>query len=116
VQKAVRILITFHLVTFSWIFFRARSLDDAWYIITHAISPTPFARLAGLGLDRYDLGVAFVSIAMLECVQFLQRRQPIMQRLDAQPEWMRWALYGSAVAVILLFGKFVSLDFIYFQF
>ena len=30
---ALRVLVTFHLIAISWVFFRARSLGDAWLIL-----------------------------------------------------------------------------------
>ncbi len=115
-QKFIRVFITFHLVTFSWILFRARSLSDVWYTITHLGLTMPAGSVAALGLGRLDLAVAVLSIVVLECVHLLQRKEPIMARLRSRPAWARWSVYATAVAVILLFGEFISLDFIYFQF
>src|SRR5262249_42715992 len=33
--RVLRTCITFNLVCFAWIFFRARDLGDAWYVVTH---------------------------------------------------------------------------------
>src|ERR1051326_7604220 len=33
--RAFQVFVTFHLVAFAWIFFRARSVADGWYIATH---------------------------------------------------------------------------------
>ncbi len=115
-KKLVGIFITFHLVTFSWIFFRAKSLKAAWYIITHLFRFSSDQSIWTLGLDRFELLIALLAIVCLESVHLLQRQQPVTQRLRPQPAWLRWSFYGATVVVILLFGKFTSLDFIYFQF
>ncbi len=115
-RKFVSVFVTFHLVTFSWILFRARSLRDAWYTMTHLGFSMPSGSILNLGLGKLDLAVALLSILILESVHLLQRREPIMARLRVRPAWTRWAVYATAVFVILLFGEFISLDFIYFQF
>lgn len=115
-RKVTSVFITFHLVTLSWILFRARSLADAWYTLTHLGFSVPAGFFANLGLARLDLAVAILSIVVLESVHLLQRREPIMARLRNRPAWTRWALYATAVFAILMFGEFISLDFIYFQF
>lgn len=116
IQKFVGVFITFHLVTFSWILFRAKSVQDAWYVITHLGFANPAGSLANLGLGTLDLVIAALSIVVLESVHLLQRRIPIIERLRIQPVWSRWAFYVTAVLAILMFGEFISLDFIYFQF
>jgi hypothetical protein len=60
--------------------------------------------------------IALLSLVVLETVHLLQGGKPILERIAGQPVWTRWMLYGAAVVGILLFGKFTSTDFIYFQF
>ncbi len=115
-RKLIAVFITFHLVTFSWILFRAKSLAEAWYVITNLFHFTPGTSLLQLGWTGLDTVVAICSILVLEAVHLLQRRTPIIHRLAAYPAWSRWSVYAGAALVILLFGKFISLDFIYFQF
>ncbi len=116
IGKFIRVCITFHLVTFSWILFRAKSVQDAWYIMTNMFTFAPTTSLWHPGLDGFEMSVALLSLILLEVIHILQRRRPIIERLRTRPEWSRWMLYGATVAVILLFGKFISMDFIYFQF
>lgn len=116
IQKGIKIFITFHLVTFAWILFRANSIGEAWHIITNMFRFQPMDPVLNLGLDKFGLTVAICSLIVMESVHLLQRRRPVIQRLRARPAWFRWVLYAGAVVIILLFGVFNSLDFIYFQF
>jgi hypothetical protein len=116
IQKGIKIFITFHLVTFAWILFRANSIGEAWHIITNMFRFSPMDPVLNLGLDKFGMTVAICSLIVMETVHMLQRRRPVIQRLRARPAWFRWALYAGAVVIILLFGVFNSLDFIYFQF
>ncbi len=64
-RKFVDVFITFHLVLFAWVFFRANSFNDAIYILTHifplnlgdfisALNSTgATASYAGLNKERY---------------------------------------------------------------
>ena len=116
IEKSIKIIVTFHLVTFAWIFFRAKSFGDAWYIITHMFRFHPSDSIWDLGSGKSEMLVAVLALVVMETIHVLQRRQSIIQRLRMQPAWSRWALYAGAVVLILLFGEFNSLDFIYFQF
>ncbi|MDQ2900599.1 MAG: hypothetical protein M3Y07_12490, partial [Acidobacteriota bacterium] len=69
-----------------------------------------------LGLSQFDLLLAVAGVIILMTVEFLQGRRPLRPALAALPGWARWAAYYAAVASILLFGKFTSQQFIYFQF
>jgi alginate O-acetyltransferase complex protein AlgI len=115
-QKGIKIFITFHLVTFAWIFFRAKSVEDAWYIIMNMVQINPFDSIWNLGFNKFYMVVTLLALMVMETVHILQNRQSIIQRLRLRPAWSRWVLYAGAVVIILLFGEFNSLDFIYFQF
>ncbi len=112
-SKAVRIwraLITFHLVTFGWIFFRAHSIADAFYVIAHLFSGLSF------GLDKVNVGLSLLAIALMESVHLLQRHRQMRSFLSAKPWYIRWGVYYGLVMAILFFGKLGEQSFIYFQF
>jgi alginate O-acetyltransferase complex protein AlgI len=125
VHKWVQVLVTFHLVVFAWVFFRANSLSDA-LLILRKIPSIEFGSLAtdlargfytnDLSRGWFDLTVAFACLALLQAVQLKQRVGDIRDALDARPVWMRWAVYYAAVMAIILFGAYEHAPFIYFQF
>lgn len=112
----LQVLIVFHMVTFSWVFFRAGSVEHVWTILRSMWPVFGGTSIVNAGLDGGELMVALAALVVLELVHLLQRRGPVLSRIARQPAWARWTLYGTAVIGILLFGKFISLDFIYFQF
>ncbi len=116
--KLIQVGVTFTLVSFAWIFFRAASLDDALYIATHLITPNLFSLGAVSELATFlnMAKVALAAIVVLEAVQLVQRRGSVRERIAAQPAWVRWAAYYALVMGILLLGKFAEQKFIYFQF
>jgi D-alanyl-lipoteichoic acid acyltransferase DltB (MBOAT superfamily) len=125
-RNAVDIFITFHLVLIAWVFFKANSLSDAVYIITHIfplklndfimlLSSTGAAETA-LGLTKRGLILAIISICILEIVHFLQSRGSVRQILSQKPILLRWAIYYLLIISIISFGEFHMQEFIYFQF
>ena len=117
-KKAIRVAFTFHLVLFSWIFFRAQSLTEALFIIRNIFSNWQWPALMtvpGFGLTEIIFAVA--SIFVMESVHLLQRGTAIRDLLGRQSTGLRWAVYFLLVMAILLFGAYDnSRAFIYFQF
>ncbi|HEX6885259.1 MAG TPA: MBOAT family protein [Planctomycetota bacterium] len=117
-RTALSVLVTFHLFAFALIFFRAQSLDEALAVvrgIAGGLGSGPL--LAGVtGFDGLELGIALVSIVVLELVQLAGARRPLGALVAARPLWARWGLYYAMLLVLLLFGKFDEREFIYFQF
>lgn len=115
----VRIFITFNLVSFTWIFFRANSLYDALYIVGHLFTnpgtPAPLFDLMPGG--AYDWMIVILAILLMEWIHFMQaKRGGLRQALRVQPVWLRWPLYFGLVMIIFIFGKFASTEFIYSRF
>lgn len=114
-HKLVRGPITFGLVTFAWIFFRANSISDATIIIRHL-----FVNLDGVGLftagDRLEVVWGFFVIGLLFFHEAwlgtsFWRKEGIMQY-----SWLRWGYYTTLIFFITWFGVFSNSEFIYFQF
>ncbi|WP_457067368.1 MBOAT family O-acyltransferase [Hymenobacter sp. UYAg731] len=118
-------VLTGGLVAFAWIFFRANTLPDAFYIIAHL-----FERSSGILHDTTFTGLATVkafysaqqwlalvgAVLILLVVEKAQFRFAITSRLAQQAAPVRWALYYGVVLYIALLGAFDHVQFIYFQF
>jgi alginate O-acetyltransferase complex protein AlgI len=110
VRNSVLILLTFHLVLLSWVFFRAANLSTA------------LDTLRRIAVDHGPLfwdpiivqGV--LAILLLGVLDVFHRRTGFWDSLDQFPKWLR---LGYAVALlfgIVLFGVDTGTQFIYFQF
>jgi D-alanyl-lipoteichoic acid acyltransferase DltB (MBOAT superfamily) len=124
-RKFIDVFITFHLVLFGWIFFRANSFNDATYILNKIIVINPFEFIKQvitlnfgvyLGLKKYEIFIALVSILILEAVQVFQRKNNMIEYLLKKPKYFRWSIYYFIIFFILMFGEFNLTEFIYFQF
>jgi alginate O-acetyltransferase complex protein AlgI len=135
--RVAQVFITFNLVSFTWIFFRARTLTDAFYVATHLFrgvgsslrlllrSLTPEINISGITkfIQPYLLGQDNNSILILACVLAAVLLAAIINThsknkefpLD-QPAVIRWGIYYLLVFVILFLGMFNSYQFIYNQF
>jgi alginate O-acetyltransferase complex protein AlgI len=126
----------FCLVSFTLIFFRAGSLAEALYFIRRLFEGYDLSQIplwveqvrVTLG-QNYPLvtlipaltgwqvlGVMALQIVFLETVQFLQKDQPLEHILAGQHALVRWGIYYSLIANIILFGAYLPSRFIYFQF
>jgi alginate O-acetyltransferase complex protein AlgI len=110
--KFIQVFTTYHLVTFAWIFFRANSLSDAFYIVSNIFN---FSSLE-LPYFKHELLIPLMLILLMEFIHLLQRNGSIRERINQQPTWIRWGIYYATIIFILLFGVFENQQFIYFQF
>lgn len=110
--KASRIFFTFHLVLFSWIYFRAESLAQANSIVARIFS----FNLGRLFIPAMDQMVYSVFAVMLLLIGDLFIERFSIGMFLNQPRTVRWAIYVSLVVIILLTGVFNGSQFIYFQF
>ena len=120
---------TFVLVSVGWVFFRARSVRDALYVLTHMLPDVPAQVAAILHGERgaaahallLDLAPSQVLLATLAVLALLllehqQRSGSLRARIHAAPIALRWSAYSAAVLLIMTLGVFGSAKFIYFQF
>jgi alginate O-acetyltransferase complex protein AlgI len=110
VRDGFLILLTFHLVLLSWVFFRAANLSTA------------LDTLRRIALDHGPLfwdpiivqGV--LAILLLGALDFFHRRTGFWDGLDRFPKLPRLAYSVALLFGIVLFGMDTGTQFIYFQF
>ena len=110
-REVASILLTFLLVTFAWIFFRAENITHAFDyiagIFSSSILNTP---------EKFPLNI-LVLIFLLIIIEWLQRRkQHGLEIADYKiPFIVRWLIYYTIVVLIIIYNG-EQQDFIYFQF
>ena len=108
----LRTVVTFHLVCFAWVFFRASSLDDSRQILSGFVS----GDWESVYWNKSVLQ-AFVGLLVLAFVQLYQYRVgSVHERVMKLPVWVRWAGAYGLIFSIILFGVEDGSQFIYFQF
>lgn len=114
---ALRVLLTFHLIAITWVFFRAKTLGDAWLILKKiALNLTEIPALLSRFPFTTDHYTAFALIAFLIGVEIIDECRSIFQRLATAPVVVRWALWYLAILALLILGRWQAREFIYMQF
>jgi alginate O-acetyltransferase complex protein AlgI len=110
-RRMLQILLTFHLVCFAWIFFRANSIQDAFLAVQKIANA-----VGSLDLSRPISTRPLQWIALLLAVEWFARYRPHgLARLPEIPA-LRWGAYYALVLVIVFSTPLSYVPFIYFQF
>src|ERR1700722_3262561 len=138
--KCISWAITFVAVVLAWVFFRAKTLEGAWQMLSSlfgfeadssAYASPGILRLMDLPLlvgepRLLTIGGGAVAIALLIALglpnvpQLFGYRE--YRRAPEQASWLRWrpnaawALVSALALAISLFGMWQRLEFLYFQF
>jgi len=121
-HQILQVIITFSLVCFAWIFFRANTGSDAFYIIRHLFTVSPYGWLHDLYIfqnNGYEFALAIIGLVIMEAVQLteeLSAEKDIIKIIRKKPAFIRWLVYFILIMLIFVMGAFGSQEFIYFQF
>ena len=113
----LKVLLTFHLILVSWVFFRAESAGEALLIlqrIAAGIPDLPSVVRHYPFTGQQMLGAALIVILL--GAEILDERQPLATRIMAWPGALRWSLYYLVLGTILVVGSWQGTRFIYMQF
>ena len=123
IHRSIQVLITFILISLAWIFFRANTLSDAFYILTHLHAgwgniwnTEALYRMIFLTGSKMDLLIAIASLIFMGIIHQLEKHSSMRHMFEKRPLWLRFTLYYVIVAGILLLSLPDTTNFIYFQF
>jgi hypothetical protein len=113
----------------SWIFFRAHSVADAWYVLTHLLSGLPRDLHTAFSkewiqhtilLDQSWREAVVAAAGLLAClvVSMVKRKgsADVSDFLKNKSLPARWALYYALICTLVLFAVYEKGAFIYYQF
>lgn len=122
-SHTLSVSVTFLLICFSWIFFKADTLTDAFAIISRILQSFHTADLINgsifsLGLGHANLLFVIVAIIMLWFVdrKLEKTKQPLFHLLTHTPLLLRWSIYYLLICMILLSCNLSTQEFLYMQF
>ncbi len=124
-HRILRIMATFILVNYAWVFFRAATIEDAFTIIRNSIVITPWKLADGslykFGLDEAEFLLAMVGIIVTIVVDFVNYYGiTIREKILSQGIWLRYLIGIFGILIVLIFGiwgpGYDSTSFIYQQF
>jgi alginate O-acetyltransferase complex protein AlgI len=108
--KLRKMLATFAIVCFAWIFFRADSLGHASHFISR-IFTHPWG-----GASRAQYLPLLAASLPLFVVEWFQRKRPHGLDIARLPFLLRWAIYYILILAIFWYGSTGDVPFIYFKF
>ncbi len=115
--KAGQKLVTFTLVCFAWVFFRANNLSDVGTLISSlALGWDDMgASISSMGLNLAGIVVAALSLVIMTQLDILTEKNEEHGEIMAKNSTV-WAVWAIAIAWILLLSVGGASTFIYFQF
>jgi len=111
-----QIFVTFNLVSFSWIFFRAGSVSDAWYVVTNLLNIS-WQELTDISfqINKSSKIAIFLIVAIITSILILSPK--ISGRINSLLVGKkRWLFYYVFIMFILLFRRYGEGAFIYGRF
>lgn len=123
--KGIRIIYTFALVSFAWMFFRVNSLSEAKYIVLNmVIGDNFYGQMLQMGFLNVSAYISVVLIIGLTiCYDLVSERLAksglsIIDKLGEMKTPLRWVIYviASVLVVVLRSHVGAGADFIYFMF
>lgn len=109
-------LITFLIVCFLWVFFRAANIGEALYVLRHSLwgigSPVLYCRTAvdqlftALGLGMEEIVMLLGTLLLLFLFDLADERRDAIAMVSSWPAAVRWACYLGLVMIVLVFGVY----------
>ncbi len=125
-RQLLRTIMTFILITITWIFFAANQMKTALKIIKQLFSVFNWeiffdGSLYTLGVGREYTHVLFCGIVILMIVDYLKYKgKDVAELVLRQGEWFKILCFVTLIAVCMLLGCYGEIydtqQFIYFQF
>jgi alginate O-acetyltransferase complex protein AlgI len=108
-HRALRVFVTFNLVSFAWIFFRAASFANLRQYLRYMQLKLPATGLANLVFDA-------VLVALFLALEYIQRNPGRFPRLLGAPLPVKAVGYALFVVALIVLSVDSSNPFIYFRF
>lgn len=120
---AVRVLFTFIFCSFTWIFFAAQTVQDAFYIISNIfvgigdVGTYLHTGFSVLEISKIDLIFLCASMLLLIIYDYISLKKDVIDTVSSSKSFIRWCVYCMfALWIIINLPVSDSTEFIYFQF
>ena len=112
VVRVARILFTFTLVNFAWIFFRMPDLYSGFDVCRKILTGSG----GSLFIDAQSMGLGMFAVAVLFFKELVEESGSSFTLFGNRSPLVRWLSYVAVMVIILLLGVFDSTQFIYVNF
>ncbi len=115
-REFVSIGITFVLIVFSWIFFRANDASHAFRYISSIFSKSLFSIPLFLNMEKaFIIGILMLVFMSMEWIG-REQQYAIANIVQKWKRPLRWSFYLFILLIIVIFKNTLEIPFIYFQF
>lgn len=123
--NGVAIVVTFFLMAFSFILFRANTISDAFYAMRHLFDGFSnwrnpqylYETITSIGVNLFELKVILFAILFLALSEMVSGKRSVYGFFEKKPYVVRMVYYVIVGAFVLLAGVYYNAgEFIYFQF
>lgn len=120
ITKVLGVIVTFILVDFAWIFFRANSIQDALIIIKNLFNFGMVNDVSLFGTSIFELIILCINIGIIFILEVIGLKFDIKKWFYNRNIVFRYIIYYVILFTIIILGiygpGFDSQEFIYFQF
>ncbi len=117
-------IVTFAMVSFAWIFFRADSMSDAIFVVTHLHNgvihfPNAFLKMMiDMGFNNFSITKMALGLVALMVYDYFSQKRDLLKDFGRLPLVVRWLVYTGLVCMIIVLKLHggTTQSFIYFQF
>ncbi|MCR4924035.1 MAG: MBOAT family protein [Lachnospiraceae bacterium] len=117
--RVILTLLTFVIVSYAWLFFRANSISEAIYATTHMFSDFNITSCL-LRMKMSDMSVikTTVAIVFIMIYDFFSLKKDLLKEIGKLALPIRWAIYAGAIVLVVAMASHSgsSQEFIYFKF
>jgi len=116
-NKYIQIFLTLILTNVAWIFFRARTIKDAFYVIKNIFYDISLEiPRRPIGLGQSDFLIAIAGIAFILVYDILEEANVLQKLYERIPRIIRALIFIWLILIILMIGVYTYSAFIYAQF
>lgn len=121
----LKVIATFAMVDFAWLFFRAGSIGKSIEVMKNMLHFNPVILLDGslytLGLNEKEFHFLLYALTILAIADYFKfKKINVLNKLQQQGMWFRSLAFALLFCAVILFGVFgpdyEASQFIYFQF
>jgi len=120
IYKGLQIIVTFILINFTWVFFRAANINEAFSVIKTIFVPHQYTNFDGsfvsnFGLGRANLLIVFLSILLMFVTDLLceMKKCDVTGLLLNTKTAIRWIIYYAMILLIVFSMNLNMTEFIY---
>lgn len=108
---------TYIIFALSLVFFKAATVQDAFYFIKHISLQTNASwKEINIGMSDHICIVAGSALLLMLLYEYGMSRRDMLQYIESRPIAVRWTIYYLSIFAILAYGKLGAENFIYLQF